>query len=125
MTRASLIATLSATPSSDGRELTALPASIEWLEVRADLVGDLNAEWLRNHFRGRLLYSLRSCDSSVDRQQRLKAAAASYDRVELDAEQDLSETLLSEISVEKRLVSWYGNVSELSDLQSRFRKMSA
>src|SRR5215213_4367385 len=125
MTRASLIATLSAEPSSDGRELTALPSSVEWLEVRADLVGDLNPEWLRNHFPGRLLYSLRSSDASANRQQRLKTAAQSYDRVELDAEHDLSETLLSEIPVEQRLISWYGNVRELPELQSRFRQMSA
>ena len=60
MAHASLIATLLDPPSSDGAELSALPASVEWLEVRADRVGDIDPEWLRSRFRGRLLYSFRT-----------------------------------------------------------------
>ena len=54
MTKASLIASLMALPSGTGAKLTALPDSAEWLEVRADLLGDINTEWLRSHFKGRL-----------------------------------------------------------------------
>jgi len=58
MPTASLIATLFEPPSPDGADLTALADSVEWLEVRADRVGDIDPEWLRDHFKGRLLYSL-------------------------------------------------------------------
>ena len=52
MNQTSLIATLLAPPSPNGAELTGLPDAVQWLEVRADLVGDLDADWLRDHFRG-------------------------------------------------------------------------
>src|SRR5215207_6350782 len=113
MARASLIATLIAPPSPDGTELTALPDSVEWLEVRADLLGDIDPEWVRSHFRGRLLYSLRTHEAP-DRQQRLKAAARFYDRIELETDTDLADELLQQIPSEKRLLACYGQASELS-----------
>ena len=48
MSKATLIATLRTPPSQDGHELTALPEPVAWLEVRADLVGDLDADWLHS-----------------------------------------------------------------------------
>jgi 3-dehydroquinate dehydratase / shikimate dehydrogenase len=119
-----LIATLLESPSPDGCELTALPASVEWLEVRADLVGDIDPDWLRNHFRGRLLYSLRNHDAP-DRVQRLKTAARYYDRIELERETDLSDDLVQLIPPEKRLISWYGSVRELTELSERFERVSS
>jgi 3-dehydroquinate dehydratase/shikimate dehydrogenase len=101
--------------------LRALPKSVEWLEVRGDLGGDLNPEWIRQHFHGRLLYTT---DTLAHRQQCLKEAARAYDLVELNAEHDLDEALLSEIPVEKRLVSWYGHAADLAALQRRFDKIS-
>ena len=124
MARASLIATLIAPPSPDGTELTALPDSVEWLEVRADLLGDIDPEWVRSHFRGRLLYSLRTHEAP-DRQQRLKAAARFYDRIELETDTDLSDELFQQIPSEKRLLAWYGQASELSELNDRFEQISA
>jgi 3-dehydroquinate dehydratase/shikimate dehydrogenase len=132
MTKVSLIATLADPPSLTGAELTALPDSVEWLEVRADLVGDLDPEWLRCHFKGRLLYALRSqdqdgqySDSLAERHRRLQSAARVYDRVELEANRDLSHDLLSQISVERRLVSWHGEANDLSELQARFEQLSS
>ena len=78
MARVSLIATLLDSPSLDGADLAALPESVEWLEVRADRVGDIDPEWLRDHFKGRLLYALRTDDGRDqfgNRAQRLQAAA--------------------------------------------------
>jgi len=123
MTMTSLIATLSAPPSADGVELTTLPASVEWLEVRADLVGDLDTDWLRDHFRGRLIYSFPN--EATDRHQRLIAAAERYDRVELDADRDFSTDLLNQIPQEKRVVSWSGRVTNSSELRDRFDQVSA
>ena len=124
MPRASLIATLFEPPSPDGAELTALADSVDWLEVRADRVGDIDPEWLRDHFKGRLLYSLRN-RSPLNRPERLKTAANFYDRIELEVESDTSEELLSVIPAEKRLVSWYGKVDHLPELRDRFAQLAS
>ena len=123
MTQTSLIATLLAPPLPNGAELTSLPAAVQWLEVRADLVGDVDPDWLRDHFRGGLIYSF--AENSVDRQQRLIAAAATYDRVELDANRDFTSELLSQVPQEKRIVSWHGHVTNSSELRERFDQVSS
>jgi 3-dehydroquinate dehydratase / shikimate dehydrogenase len=125
MPHTSLIASLVDPPSTDGAELTALPDAVDWLEVRADLLGDIDPDWLRSHFKGRLLYALRTHDDSLNRMRRLKTAACFYDRVELEAETDLSEELLQAVPAEKRLVSWYGSVGSLSQLTDRFEQMTS
>lgn len=128
MAHTSLVATLLAPPSPDGTDLTELPDNVEWLEVRADAVGEIDPDWLRNHFKGRLLYSLRTQDGHdqfANRAQRLKAAARLYDRIELEAATDISEELLETIPPEKRLLSWYGRVNDLSELQARFEQLTS
>jgi 3-dehydroquinate dehydratase / shikimate dehydrogenase len=124
MPTASLIATLLNPPSPDGAELTALDDAVEWLEVRADLLGDIDPDWLRSHFKGRLQYSLRTNDDSLNRLQRLKTAARFYDRVELEAT-DFAEELLNVVPAEKRLLSWYGSVNDLSDLRDKFARLAS
>ncbi|HEV8428032.1 MAG TPA: type I 3-dehydroquinate dehydratase [Pyrinomonadaceae bacterium] len=121
----SLIATLLDPPSPDGAELTALSDAVEWLEVRADVVGDIDPDWLRSHFKGRLLYALRTDGELLNRPQRLKTAARFYDRVELEAETDLSEELLQLIPAEKRLVSWYGSINNQLQLSDRFSQLTS
>lgn len=132
MIKAALIASLSAPPSPTGVELSALPDSIDWLEVRADRVGDINPEWIRSHFKGRLLYSLRSKDeggeslnSPAERHRRLQKAALRYDRVELEAKKDFSVELLTEIKAEQRVISWHGCARDLAELKARFARMSS
>jgi len=100
MTRASLIATLSSAPSPDGKELAALPSCVEFVEVRAALVGQLGPEWIRSHFRGEPLY-------------------------ELDLEQNLNEATLREIPVENRILSWHGKAADVAQLQSKFAELAA
>ena len=132
MTEVSLIATLITPPSESGAELAALPDSVKWLEVRADLLGDINPEWIRKHFRGRLLYALRrraeggNCtDSTERRHRRLAEAARHYDRVELEGSSDLSESLLAEIPADRRLISWHGPAGGLSALKAQFMRLSS
>jgi 3-dehydroquinate dehydratase/shikimate dehydrogenase len=100
MTPASLIATLSGTPSPDGQALAALPQCVEFLELRADLVNQISPEWVRNHFQGQVLY-------------------------ELNLERDLNEASLRAIPVENRIVSWSGNATDVAQLQSKFAAMAA
>src|SRR5215510_11269175 len=126
MAHASLIATLSDPPSADGADLAALPDAVEWLEVRADRTGDIDPEWLRSHFKGRLLYALRTRDGRDqfgNRAQRLEAAARFYDRVELEAATD--HGLLELIAPERRLLSWYGQVNDFSTLTEHFAQLAS
>jgi 3-dehydroquinate dehydratase / shikimate dehydrogenase len=132
MIKASLVATLTTPPTPGGQELAALPAPVEWLEVRSDLLGELDADWLRGRFAGRLLYTLRSRDeggdfagSPAERHDHLRRAARSYDLVELEGERDFSPGLLADIPVEKRLVSWHGATADLTELKARFEQLSS
>ena len=123
MARPLLIATLLEPPSPDGRELNALPDSVDWLELRADIVGDIDPDWLRSHFRGRLLYSLKT-QQDTDRPHRLQTAARFYDRIEL-LDSDLSDEVLQLVPPEKRLLAWYGSVNDLIELSGRFEHLSS
>lgn len=96
MTRASLIAYLSTPPSPDGRELSALPSTVEFVALRPGVV---DPEWVGQHFSGRVLY-------------------------ELNVEDDLNETLLNRIPVEQRIVSWSGEASTLAELQITFAELA-
>jgi len=126
MAHASLIATLLDPPSPDGTDLAALPDAVEWLEVRADRVGDIDPEWLRSHFKGRLLFASRTQDGRdqfANRAQRLQTAARFYDRVELEVATD--QVSLELIPPEQRLLSWYGHVNDLSTLTERFEQLAS
>jgi 3-dehydroquinate dehydratase/shikimate dehydrogenase len=127
-----LIATLSAPPSASGDELAALAPAVEWLEVRADLAGDLDPEWLRARFPGGLLYTLRSRaeggageTSRERRRQRLASAARAYDLVDLEAGLDRGDDLLREVPAAQRLVSWHGPPADVLALEGRLQEMSS
>lgn len=132
MAKAELIATLAAPPSAGGEEITALSDSVEWLEVRADLAGEIDPGWLRNRFRGRLLYSLRSRveggsfdESGQSRHARLQSAARHYDLIDMEGDRDLLPHLLAGIPAQKRLLSWHGRAEDMSELRARFARLSA
>ncbi len=126
---ATLVATLT-TPPGDGLE--AELTDVAWLEVRADLVGDLAPESLRTRFAGKLLYTLRSRaegggweGSPERRKRRLLDAAGRFDLIDLEASRDLSPDLLRSIPPERRVISWHGPATNLAGLKSVFEKMSA
>ena len=111
-----------------GGVLRGLPEGVDWLRVRADLIGDIPPGRLRGEFGGRLLYTLAShggAGGGFDRRRRLIAAAAEgYDLVDLDSERDIDEDVLEAIPPEKRLISWKGPASSAAELASRFRRLS-
>ncbi len=111
-TRAAVVVVLSTPPDPDGAELRALAGRVDSLEVRADLVGDLDVRWLRRQFSGTLVYTLRSVDEGGqftggrrDRHARLKAAARGYDQVDLESATDLTPELLAAVPAGRRRVS--------------------
>jgi len=127
-----LVATMTHPPSEDGAELAKLPPGVGYLEVRADLIGTIDPDWLRQHFPGKLIYTLRSRaeggESEAGRQsrrRRLSAAAPAYDLVDLEGERDLFPELLDEVPPAKRLISWHGTATHLTGLQARFEEISA
>jgi len=132
MKKVTLVATLTTPPSADGEALRRLPAGVGVLEVRADLVGDLDPDWLRDRFPGKLLYTLRSHaegggfdGGKAARRRRLAPAAERFDLVDLEGDRDLFPELLVEVPARRRLISWHGPTSHLSDLQRRFETFAA
>ena len=126
---ATLIATLTEAPTGD--ELARLSALADVLEVRADLVGDLDAGELGAGFAGELLYTLRSKaeggafnGSAAERAERLRSASASYDLVDLEADRDLTEEILADVGERRRVFSWHGPPTPLSALTRTLGEMS-
>jgi len=130
--RATLVATLTTAPTPADTHLEAALTDASWLEVRADLVGDLDPAPLRRRFAGELLYTLRSRAegggaelSPERRKRRLIEAAERYDRVDLEAARDLAPDLLKAIPPEKRLLSWHGPAAPVDALKATFERMAA
>jgi 3-dehydroquinate dehydratase/shikimate dehydrogenase len=127
---AALVATLDESPATTDA-IHRLPEGVSWLQVRADLVGDVPAAWLRERFSGQLFYTLggggrAGGDSAVlGRGERLVAAAAEgYDLVELDAQRDIRADVLAAIPPDQRMICWRGTAASGSELASRFRCLS-
>jgi len=113
-------------------EIHKVPTAVSWLQVRADLIGDIPADWLRSRFPGKLLYTLRNVTaggafdrSQSERNRRLAAAASDYDFVELEAETDFGPELLNAIPAAKRMIVWRGKESEASLVHARFLDIAA
>jgi 3-dehydroquinate dehydratase/shikimate dehydrogenase len=96
--------------------------SAHWLELCADAAGDVDADWLRAHFHGTLLYSLRR--HAPDRMARLLRAAARFDLVALDPE-DLTPEVLEAIPPPQRVISAELDVSSLDDVRRAAAAMTA
>jgi len=125
------VATLTTPPGEGGADLDALSERVGYLEVRADLVGDLDPEAVRERFGGGLIYTLRSRaegggheGGKAGRERRLVAAAEGYDLVDLEADRDLHKGVLGRVPPEKRLISWHGPPLFLTALKNRFERMA-
>jgi 3-dehydroquinate dehydratase/shikimate dehydrogenase len=127
---AALVATLDKSPATTAA-VGRLPEGVSWLQVRADLVGDVPAAWLRERFSGQLFYTLGGGSRSDGDQavpghsERLVAAAAEgYDLVELDAQRDIRADILAAIPPHQRVICWRGTAASASELASHFRRLA-
>ncbi|HEV8579310.1 MAG TPA: type I 3-dehydroquinate dehydratase [Thermoanaerobaculia bacterium] len=123
MREAALVATLSSPPSPGGEEIASLPPAVRWLEVRANRVGDVDPDWLRGHFAGELLYSLRGASGGAERRARLLAAAERWDLIDLGAE-DLDAEILARVPAARRVLSWCGPAVSLAELRARWQQLA-
>src|SRR6266700_499900 len=103
-----------------------IPDEVTWLEIRENLTPGISAPWLRNHFAGKLLYTLplHYSDGQTARHTALIHSACEYDMVSLDADCDLSPEVLTAIPAQKRLICWKGPSGNLGDLRSTFNHIS-
>jgi 3-dehydroquinate dehydratase / shikimate dehydrogenase len=131
MAAVAVVATLATPLTPTFREIKDLPQSVTWLQVRADLTGDVPANRLRSHFSGKLLYTLRTARQGAnfqgterERQARLLAAAREFDLVELESD-DLFPDLLKAIPPQQRLISWRGAHRDVFKLRSIFQRLAA
>lgn len=134
--RADVVVVLSSPPARDGAELRALADRVDSLEIRADLVGDLDVRWLRQQFPKPLIYTLRSVGeggqfsgSRADRHARLRAAAQAYDQVDLEWATDLTPELLAAVPPARRRLSRHvgrlGGAAGVADLSAVLDRMTA
>jgi 3-dehydroquinate dehydratase / shikimate dehydrogenase len=129
MDTVTLVATLTTPPTGLG--IQKVPNEVTWLQIRTDLIGDIPGEWLRSHFPGKLLYTLRTCSaggqfdrSQAERHRRLLAAANDYDLVELEADSDLDCGLLEAIPPAKRMIVWRGKECKTGQFEVRFLQIA-
>ena len=108
-----------------------IPRAATWLQIRADLIGDVPADWLRENFSGKLLYSLRSCRAGGkfeghgdQRFSRLISAATDYDLVELEADSDLDPEVLAAIPAAKRMISYRSLACDVAHFNSSFQQIA-
>ena len=117
MDKVALVATLRDPPAPVQPGLES--GLLQWLEVRADRVGDLGADWLRRRYGCRLIYALHG-SGRHERARRLRRAAEHYDLVELDLRSDLAPEVLDHIPAHQRLISWRGAADDVEALRRCF-----
>jgi 3-dehydroquinate dehydratase/shikimate dehydrogenase len=96
-----------------------LAPAADWIELRADMAGDVDAASLRPKADGLLLYTLRGV--AAERRERLLRAAETFDLIDLERS-DLDDTmLLRRIRPERRVITWRGRVRTMEDLDAALR----
>jgi 3-dehydroquinate dehydratase / shikimate dehydrogenase len=123
---AMLVASITVPPKPDDEGFR-FNRGADCLEVRADLVGDLPANWIRQRFNGLLIYARRPTDKEPRPTQgngHLSAAADGFDLIELDAERDLLPEVLAKIPPEQRIIAWRGPLSDVKTLGDHLRRIS-
>ena len=120
---ATIIATMHAPPARHTGNL----GDANWIEWRADLLGDAAPPLGFMKRGGKMLYALRSelegGEGPVEldvRRARLLAAAKHFDYIELEGKRDLDHAILAAIPPHRRVISWHGNATQAGALRKLF-----
>lgn len=109
---ASLVVTVGHSPEG----VAFLAPAPDWIELRADMAGDVDAAHLRSLTPATLLYTLRGV--IAERRERLLRAAATFDLIDLERS-DLDDTLLLQrIRPDRRVITWRGRARTMDDLDA-------
>lgn len=125
------IATLVETSSSTLEALREVAPFLAAVELRADRLGTLEVPALAGAFRGKLLGTYRSrleggegANAPEKRAPILLQAAGRCDWIDLEGARDAVPELLRAIPPERRILSWHGSTSDVSDLLERWRALA-
>lgn len=128
---ATIIATMHAPPTRHNGDPG---GDADWIEWRADLLGDTAPAGLIERG-GKMLYALRSRLEGGEgpterdvRRARLLAASKHFDFIELEGERDLDPAILAAIPAHRRVISWHGQATEagvLRQLLASFHRAEA
>ncbi|WP_394846940.1 type I 3-dehydroquinate dehydratase [Pendulispora brunnea] len=125
--KCTVVTTLTSKPRVHGYDLP----MVGDIEVRADLLDDIDPALLRARSTGKLTFSLRSVSNggafggdARERARRLVAALEHYDVVDLEADRDLLPKLLLRIPPHRRRISWHGSVRDIQELAQQFERMA-
>jgi 3-dehydroquinate dehydratase / shikimate dehydrogenase len=131
MSRATLVGTISSLSGISAATSGLDWKSVDWLEIRADLMPEPDPMAVRRSFDRQLLYSLRSCgaggrdDSPIEvRHRRLRGAARVFDLVDLEGDRDLVPDLLRCINPQRRVISWCGQIRDEQCLRQLLQDLS-
>ena len=106
-------ATLAVTLGREPEGLGSLTPAPDWIELRADIAGDLD---LRPLTSATLLYTLRGV--IAERRERLLRAAATFDLIDLERADLHDARLLQRIPPERRVITWRGRARTMDDLDA-------
>jgi 3-dehydroquinate dehydratase / shikimate dehydrogenase len=112
---ASLVLTVGRRP--DG--FAFLTPTPDWIELRADAAGDVDAAQLRSRTPATLLYTLRGVID--ERRERLLRASAAFDLIDLERSDLDDMLLLQRIRPERRVITWRGRARTMDDLDDALR----
>ena len=112
-------------------DLTPFSAHLNWILYRGDLIRNVQSiDWSVLPNRIQTIFSLRSQEEGgnftgtmVERQAILLWAVQRFDLIELE-EKDCISPILEKIPYQKRLISWHGGPSKLSELKARFERLA-
>jgi len=93
----------------------------DWIELRADRAGDVDAAHLRSLTPATLLYTLRGVIDA--RRERLLRAAATFDLIDLEPADLDDARLLQRIAPHRRVITWRGRARTMDDLDAALRRI--
>src|SRR5262245_46435164 len=129
MAEIGLVAVLASPSQCEPQCLRTFSHKISWLEIHAGWSDEIDIRRLRRNFHGKLVCSFRrepdgTSAKSAGHLARLRAAVATFDLIELEADREDFLEMLDFVPAEKRMISWSGTARTVNSLRRRFGQIS-